>query len=165
MGHTGGMAICMDSISITITSPIKVWVTLVTVRCTVVLSVVEEEEKSISLSPQLTPTVNFKLIKNSYLNHPYTACRRSFLADKYIIFKHEGKGWNIQSQALRSLNFKVWILSLNLVDLLKWHLLTYAGSSEGLYSFIQLWSTSGPFCLIILAPNWPWEYDLERMLA
>jgi len=50
---------------------------------------VEEEEKSISLSPQLTPTVNFKLIKNSYLNEPYTPCRESFLADKYIIFKHE----------------------------------------------------------------------------
>ena len=50
---------------------------------------VEEDEKSISLSPQLTPTVNFKLIKNSYLGYPYTKCEESLLANKYRVFNPE----------------------------------------------------------------------------
>ena len=39
------------------------------------LFLVEEESKSISLSPQLTPTVSFKLMKNHYLGNPYTHCK------------------------------------------------------------------------------------------
>ena len=47
--------------------------------------IVEEESKSISLSPQLTPTVSFKLMKNSYLNKPYTPCKETKVEDTYYI--------------------------------------------------------------------------------
>lgn len=54
----------------------------------------EEESKSISLSPQLTPTVSFKLMKNSYLGQPYTGCKQSavnetVLKDTYYIAQHD----------------------------------------------------------------------------
>ena len=50
--------------------------------------IVEDEAKSISLSPQLTPTVSFKLMKNSYLGTPYTTCKRTMVNDTYYINDH-----------------------------------------------------------------------------
>jgi hypothetical protein len=50
---------------------------------------VEEESKSISLSPQLTPTVAFKLMKNSYLDYPYTICKPTVVEDNYYVIQHD----------------------------------------------------------------------------
>ena len=79
-----GTVICTDFTCTTTTLLIKV--DRITVLCLITISV-EEDEKSISLSPQLTPTVNFKLVKNAYLDEPYTPCEESFLADKYQVFE------------------------------------------------------------------------------
>ena len=48
---------------------------------------VEEESKAISLSSQLTPIVNFKLVRNSYLGAPYRECNKSHLQSEYKIYK------------------------------------------------------------------------------
>jgi len=48
---------------------------------------VEEESKAISLSSQLTPIVNFKLVRNSYLGAPYRECNKSNLQSEYKIYK------------------------------------------------------------------------------
>jgi hypothetical protein len=48
--------------------------------------IVEEENKALTISSQLTPIVSFKLSKNSYLGKPYTKCEKSHIADRYSIF-------------------------------------------------------------------------------
>ena len=47
---------------------------------------VEEESKALTISSQLTPIVNFKLFKNSYLGAPYRKCEKSHLAGQYSIY-------------------------------------------------------------------------------
>lgn len=86
MDPTGGMETCMGYTFTITTSLIKVSSTSIDVILNFwqnfihkyyitpknasqgSLFLVEEEEKSISLSPQLTPTVNFKLIKDLFVS-------------------------------------------------------------------------------------------------